>query len=90
MEQLLDYYNFSSFTKDESLFFEVIAYSLIKEDLYLIIEKKSDTYNIHFTSYSSEKLIGKEKPNALNTLIEDFKIDDNEHRKIVQQYLDYN
>lgn len=90
MEQLLDYYNFSPFAKDTSLFFDTIAYSHIKEELYLVIEQKSDIYHVHFTSYSNEKQIGKEKPQGLNTLIEDFKIDNNDHRKVVQQYLDYN
>lgn len=91
MEQLLDYYNFSSFIKDQSLFFKDIAYVNIKEDLYLILEKKSENiFNIHFTSYSTENSIGKDKPKALNTLIENFKIDNNQHRKVIQQYLDYN
>ncbi len=90
MEQLLDYYDFSDFRKDESLFFDTISFSSIKDDLYLVIEKKEEMYHIHFTSYSNQNDIGKVKPLGLNTLIEDFKIDNNQHRKIIQQYLDYN
>jgi len=90
MEQFLEYYNFSDFFKDQSNFFNVIAFVSIKEDLYLIIEKKENTYNIHFTSYDSAKKIGQQKPKALNTLIQNFALDNNEHRKVVQQYLDYN
>ncbi|MDO3694973.1 hypothetical protein QVZ41_08980 [Wenyingzhuangia sp. chi5] len=90
MEQFLDYYNFSDFSKDLSSFFDTIAYAWIKDDLYLVLEKKEELYNVHFTSYDSKEDIGKQKPNGLNTLIEDFKLDDNDHRKVVQQYLDYN
>ncbi|ANW95586.1 hypothetical protein AXE80_04535 [Wenyingzhuangia fucanilytica] len=90
MEQFLDYYNFSEFNKDTSSFFDTIAYSWIKDDLYIVLEKKEGIFNIHFTSYSSKNDIGKQKPQGLNTLIENFKLDNNEHRKIVQQYLDYN
>lgn len=90
MEQFLDYYNFSAFSKDQSSFFDTIAYSWIKEDLYIVLEQKEEMYNIHFTSYASKDDIGKQKPTGLNTLIENFKLDDNDHRKTVQQYLDYN
>ncbi|NIJ45577.1 hypothetical protein FHR24_002045 [Wenyingzhuangia heitensis] len=90
MEQFLDYYSFSAFIKDESLFFDTIAYSWIKEDLYILLEKKEGVYNIHFTSYPNRSEIAKKKPEALNTLIEDFKLDNNDHRKVIQQYLDYN
>lgn len=90
MEQFLNYYNFSAFFKDESSFFKTIAFSWIKDDLYIVLEQTEDIYIIHFTSYKSKKDIGKTKPDGLNTLIEDFKLDNNEHRKIVQQYLDYN
>lgn len=90
MEQFLNYYNFSDFFKDQSLFFNTIAYSWIKDNLYLVIEQEEDTYHIHFTSYSSKQAIGSEKPLGLNTLINNFKLDNNEHRKTIQQYLDYN
>ncbi|MEN8764286.1 MAG: hypothetical protein ABF278_06510 [Wenyingzhuangia sp.] len=90
MEQFLNYYNFSAFCKDESSFFALISHAWIKENLYLILELKDEIYNVHFTSYSDKNHIGKQKPDGLNTLIEDFKLDHNEHRKIVQQYLDYN
>lgn len=90
MEQFLDYYNFSAFSKDQSSFFDTIAYAWIKDDLYIVLEQKENIYNVHFTSYKSKGDIGKQKPDGLNTLIEDFKLDNNEHRKVVQQYLDYN
>lgn len=90
MEQFLEYYNFSDFIKDQSNFFKLISFSWIKDDLYIIIEEKENQHYIHFVSYSNKKDIGKIKPEALNTLIEDFKLDNNEHRRIVQQYLDYN
>ncbi|MDO6803270.1 hypothetical protein Q4595_12500 [Wenyingzhuangia sp. 1_MG-2023] len=90
MEQLLDYYNFSEFQKDESLFFDTISFSWIKDNLYIILEKKEDRYYVHFTSYDEKNHIGKQKPTGINTLIDDFQIDDNDHRKTIQQYLDYN
>lgn len=90
MEQLLDYYDFSPFVKDQSNFFDQIAYVPIKDDLYLVIEKKETGYSVHFTKYSNQNLIGKEKPSGLNTLIENFEMDNNSHRKVIQQYLDYN
>lgn len=90
MEQFLEYYNFSNFVKDQSSFFDTIAFSPIKEDLYIVIEQKDKTYNVHFTSYKNKTDIGVQKPKGLNTLVEDFKLDNNEHRKIIQQYLDYN
>lgn len=90
MEQFLNYYSFSDFIKDESSFFDTIAYSWIKEDLYIILEKKEDNYHVHFTSYPIRQDIGTKKPDAINTLIENFKLDNNDHRKVIQQYLDYN
>ncbi|MGY5353142.1 hypothetical protein ACXGQW_11415 [Wenyingzhuangia sp. IMCC45533] len=90
MEQFLDYYNFSVFSKDQSNFFDTISYSWIKEDLYLIIEQKGNSYYVHFTSYPNKNDIGLTKPTGLNTLIKDFKLDNNSHRKVIQQYLDYN
>lgn len=90
MEQFLDYYSFSEFVKDQSNFFDTIAYSWIKDDLYIVFEKKKENYYIHFASYNDRNDIGKIKPKGLNTLIENFKLDNNEHRKIIQQYLDYN
>lgn len=90
MEQLLAYYNFSPFVKDKSRFFDHIAYVSIKDDLYLLFEKKDNLINLHFTSYANPDFIGKQKPSGLNTLIENFEMDNNQHRKIVQQYLDYN
>ncbi|NJB82734.1 hypothetical protein [Wenyingzhuangia aestuarii] len=90
MEQFLNYYSFSDFIKDESSFFDTIAYSWIKEDLYIILEKKEDNYHVHFASYPIRQDIGTKKPDAINTLIENFKLDNNDHRKVIQQYLDYN
>jgi len=90
MEQFLNYYSFSDFIKDQSTLFDTISYSWIKEDLYILIEQKEDSYNIHFVSYPIRDDIGHKKPDALNTLIEDFKLDNNDHRKLIQQYLDYN
>lgn len=90
MIQFLDYYSFSEFVKDGSSFFDTISYSWIKDDLYILIEQKGEIYNVHFTSYKDKKDIGNTKPKGLNTLIEDFKLDNNEHRKVIQQYLDYN
>ncbi len=90
MEQFLDYYSFSSFFKDEAHFFDTIAYTWIKDDLYIVLEKKENQYIVHFTSYANKTDIGVTKPTGLNTLIDDFKLDNNEHRKLIQQYLDYN
>lgn len=90
MEQFLDYYNFTDFFKDQSDFFDTISYASIKDDLYLLIEQKESNFNIHFTSYQNKKDIGVTKPKGLNTLIENFKLDNNSHRKVIQQYLDYN
>lgn len=90
MEQFLAYYNFSSFSKDNSGFFTHIAYTGIKEDLYLVIEKQENTFHVHFTSYKNANEIGVKPPSALNTLIPNFKLDNNDHRKVIQQYLDYN
>ncbi len=90
MEQFLDYYSFSVFSKDQSSFFDTIAHVWIKDDLYLVIEKKPTSYLIHFVSYDDRTDVGINKPTALNTLIDDFKLDNNDHRKIIQQYLDYN
>lgn len=90
MLQFLDYYGFAGFTVDQSKYFKQITFTFIKDDYYLVIEKDEEQYHIHLTTYDDEKSIGKQNPKGLNTLIKDFKLDNNDHRKMIQQYLDYN
>lgn len=90
MEQFLDYYNFESFRNDISGYFNQITFVPIREDYYLLIEFKNNTYTVHLTTYDSVDDIGIKNPTGINTLIEDFKLDNNDHRRIIQKYLDFN
>lgn len=89
MENVLRYYEFSSFKKDESNTFNNndIAYTILNETHFLIFEKQGETYNLYVAKYQNEKEIGLKPPQILETLIIKYDKSIPEHRLAIKQYL---
>jgi hypothetical protein len=89
MENVLKYYEFSLFKKDESNTFagNDIAYTELNETHFLIFEKKEDTYNLYVSKYANKKEIGVKPPEILELLVENYDKSIPEHRLAIKQYL---
>ncbi|MEN8703705.1 MAG: hypothetical protein ABF286_06020 [Polaribacter sp.] len=89
MENVLKYYEFSEFIKDNSETFSnnEIAYTELNETHYLIFEKEKYQYNLYVSKYSSKSQIGKEKPEILEILVENYDKSIPAHRLAITQYL---
>ncbi|WP_296638490.1 hypothetical protein [Polaribacter sp.] len=89
MENVLKYYEFSEFIKDNSEAFSnnEIAYTELNETHYLIFEKEKHQYNLYVSKYSSKSQIGKEKPEILEILVENYDKSIPAHRLAITQYL---
>lgn len=90
MENVLKYFEFSSFLKDESGVFSnnEIAYSELNSEHFLIFEKENDKYNLYVSKYSAKKAIGKESPEILELLIENYDKGKPEHRVAIRRYFE--
>lgn len=88
MENVFKYFEFSSFFTDESGSFSnnEIAYSELNEEHFMIFEKNNDHYNLYVSKYSGEKAIGKEAPEILELLIENYDKSKPEHRVAIRRY----
>ena len=64
MENVLKYYEFSLFIKDESTAFHgnQIAFTELNATHFLIFEKKEDAYNLYVSRYSHKNEIGVKPP----------------------------
>ena len=89
MENIFKYYQFSAFFKDESDVFSgnQIAYTELNKTHYLIFEKEKHQYNLYVSKYSSKSQIGKEKPEILEILVENYDKSIPAHRLAITQYL---
>lgn len=89
MENILKYYEFSTFTKDESDTFNTneIAYSILNDTHFLIFEKAEKIYNLYVARYNSKNDIGKKKPLILEVLVKNYDKSIPEHRMAIKQYL---
>ncbi|WP_299009198.1 hypothetical protein [uncultured Tenacibaculum sp.] len=93
MENIFRYYEFSDFFKDNSGAFQEneISFSELNEQHFLIFEKKNqDTktvYNLYVSKYKSKKEIGKEPPEILELLVNDYDKSIPEHRIVLRKYL---
>lgn len=88
MENVLKYYEFSNFFKDESGVFNgnEIAYSILNQTHFLIFEKSNTSYNLHVARFSSKNKIGKEKPEILELVVENYDKSIPAHRIALKQY----
>ena len=88
MENVLKYYEFSNFFKDESGVFDgnEIAYSILNATHFLIFEKNTTGYNLLVARFSSKNAIGKEKPEILETVVENYDKSIPAHRIALKQY----
>jgi hypothetical protein len=89
MENVLQYYEFSLFKKDESDAFSgnEIAFTELNETHFLIFEKKKENYNLYVSKYTNKKEVGVNKPEILELLVENYDKSIPEHRMAIKQYL---
>ena len=89
MENVLKYYEFSLFIKDESDTFSgnEITFTELNATHFLIFEKKEETYNLYVSRYSHKNDIGIKPPEILELLIENYDKSIPEHRIAIKQYL---
>lgn len=89
MENVLKYYEFSSFRKDESNTFNQneIAYTPLNDTHFLIFEKENGNYHLYVARYSSKNCIGINAPEILEELVRNYDKSNPEHRIAIKQYL---
>jgi hypothetical protein len=89
MENVLKYYEFSLFKKDESGSFSgnEIAFTELNATHFLIFEKKDEIYNLYVSKYGSKNEICFKPPEILELLVENYDKSIPEHRKAIKQYL---
>ena len=90
MENVLKYFEFSPFFKDESGTFSnrEIAFSELNKEHFLIFEKEENNYNLYVSKYSGKKDIGKSKPDILELLIANYNKSNPEHRIAIRKYFE--
>ena len=89
MENVLKYYEFSDFFKDNSSAFSgnEIAYTELNATHFLIFEKNKERYNLYVSKYLQKKDIGDKDPEILELLVENYDKSIPEHRIAIKQYL---
>lgn len=89
MDTILKYYEFSDFFKDQSNTFSGndIAYTILNDTHFLIFEKNKEEYTLFVSKYGSKSQIGKEKPQILEILVENYDKSIPAHRLAITQYL---
>ncbi|MFY9241859.1 MAG: hypothetical protein WAO74_02400 [Polaribacter sp.] len=89
MENVLKYYEFSGFKKDNSNTFNgnEISFSELNSQHYLIFEKSENTYNLYVSKYLQKKDIGVNPPEILELLTKNYDKSIPEHRLLIKQYL---
>ena len=89
MENVFKYYEFSDFFEDKSNSFSsnLICFTELNEEHFLIFEKKEANYNLYVSKYKSKKDIGVKPPEILELLVEDYDKSKPEHRIVLRQYL---
>jgi len=90
MENVLKYFEFSSFFKDESGAFSnnEIAVSELNSQHFLIFEKVEEEYNLYVSKYSGKKAIGTTQPEILELLIQNYDKSNPEHRVAIRRYFE--
>lgn len=89
MENVLKYFEFSTFINDKSNTFSgSIAFSEVNQHHFLIFEKINNEFNLYVTRYEEKHQIGKEKPEVIELLINNYDKSLPEHRIILRKYLE--
>jgi hypothetical protein len=88
MENILKYYQFSEFITDESGTFSSneISFSSLNDTHFLIFEKIDEIYNLYVSRFKNKKEIGKNSPEILELLVENYDKSILEHRNAIKQY----
>ena len=88
MENIFKYYQFSDFLTDASGAFSSneICFSELNETHFLIFEKTATSYNLYVSKFKKKKEIGKNPPEILEILIENYDKSIPEHRMAIKQY----
>jgi len=89
MENILKYYEFSVFKKDMSGVFSgnEISYTALNSQHFLIFEKEGENYNLYVSQYTDATEIGKESPQILELLVENYDKSNPKHRISLRKYL---
>lgn len=90
MENVLKYFEFSSFFKDQSGAFShrEIAFSELNSEHFLIFERDEEIYNLYVSKYAGKKAIGNESPEILELLIENYDKSNPAHRVAIRRYFE--
>jgi oligoribonuclease NrnB/cAMP/cGMP phosphodiesterase (DHH superfamily) len=90
MTNVFLYYDFNTFFKDESDAFSgnEICFSELNSEHFLIFEKNAENYNLYVSKYKSKKEVGKNKPELLEMIIENYDKSIPEHRVAIRRYFE--
>ena len=90
MENVLKYFEFTSFFKDQSGAFSYheIAFTELNSQHFLIFEKVEETYNLYVSKYENKKAIGNEQPEILELIISDYDKSNPSHRVAIRRYFE--
>ena len=91
MENVLKYFDFSSFIKDTSNTFSgnSISFSELNSEHFLIFEKNENQYNLYVSKYKNKSEIGKSKPEIVELMIENYDKSIPEHRVAIRRYFEW-
>ncbi|MGJ8746039.1 hypothetical protein [Polaribacter sp.] len=89
MKNVLDYYEFSSFRKDQSDAFNgnEISFTEINKTHFLIFEKNNATLNLYVSRYEQRNDIGVKPPVILELVMANYDKGVPEHRIALRKYL---
>jgi hypothetical protein len=92
MENVLKYYEFSDFFKDNSGVFNEneICYTILNDTHFLIFEKEKETkqYNLYVSRFKNDKEIGFKKPEILESVVKKYDKSSPEHRIALRKYVE--
>ena len=90
MENVLKYFEFSSFFQDKSGAFSnnEIAFTELNSEHFLIFEKEKEIYNLYVSKYSGKKAIGTSQPEILELLIQNYDKSNPAHRIAIRRYFE--
>ena len=90
MTNVFLYYDFNTFFKDESDAFSgnEICFSELNSEHFLIFEKNAENYNLYISKYKSKKEVGKNKPELLEMIVENYDKSIPEHRVAIRRYFE--
>ena len=90
MENVLKYFEFSPFFKDQSGAFSnnEIAFTELNSEHFLIFEKEVERYNLYVSKYSGKNAIGTSQPEILELLIQNYDKSNSAHRVAIRRYFE--